>query len=194
MRTKDLYQYADVPLFNMSGEEYRKYERKQQAKKAAITRRENKVYNDYLKAEAEQRRVQAEIEYRREAYKSVSRTIIDNAMQRTNWLWNDKYYQKFLDVVTKAMDVNINQTAQAFQDMINDGVLIVIQKHYKPQDYLVDFATFSSYFDDIVPEDIEYSKNDDPYDDDDDELIDESALSDMTDEEREFFIKAFGGF
>lgn len=188
LHLRDLYKYSSYGV--VSGEEYYKQERKWQAQQAAASRWEKVRERIRKKEQFERERLLDEIH----SYKSVSRTIIDNAMQRTNWLWNDKYYQKFLDVVTKAMEVNVNQTAQAFQDMINDGVLIVIQKHYKPQDYLIDFATFSSYFDDIVPEDVEYSKNDDPYDDDDDELIDDETLSDMSDEEREFFIKAFGGF
>lgn len=122
---------------------------------------------------------------------SISGTIIDNAMERSKWRWNDKYYEKFLSVVNKARDINEAQTAQAFQDMINDGVLIGIQKDYKPEDFYVDFSTFTDYLDDIVPEELE-EPEDDEIEEEIDEETDDYGFGSMSAEEQEEYLRLFG--
>lgn len=128
-----------------------------------------------------------EIKKRSKKQVSISSTIIENAMRRSNWLWSDKYYEKFLSVVNKAKTININDTAQAFQDMINDGVLVGIQKDYKPEDFWVDFSTFSEYFEDIVPEEAKELEQGD----EDEEDRDTVALRNMTTNESEAFDELF---
>lgn len=193
LRTKDLYKYAtyQTEYGTFTGTEYRKIERRVAAR-LGITRRQNRIDAQRYYEEAKARWEQEEYEREREEqYASVSGTIIDNAMQRKNWRWSDKYYEQFLSVVNKARAINIDQTAQAFQDMINSGVLIGIQKDYKPEDFWVDFSTFSEYFDDIMPESKELLSNqEDAFEED---YFDEEDFANMSDEEREFYISAFGG-
>lgn len=124
---------------------------------------------------------------------SISATIIDNCMDRSKWRWSEKYYEKFADVVAKARAINENATAQAFQDMINDGTLIGIQKDYKPEDFWVDFSTFTDYFDDIVPDTSEELEEPEIEEDEDEADLEDDRIERMTAEEREEAARLFGG-
>ncbi len=149
-KAKDIYKYSTA--HGMSGEEYRRYERSQAAKKG----------------------------YERRINVSISGTMIDNAMRRENWRYSDKYYEKFLDAVNKARGINLRATAEAFEEMINSGVLQPIQRHYKPEDFFFDFAEFTSYLDDIVPEEIEELREEEEEEEEDNEefYYDEKGMID----------------
>lgn len=156
-----------------------------------------KTLADTLKDVANKVKKAAKRTSKKERLLSISGTVIDNAMKRNIWRWSDKYYERFLEVVNKAREKNVNQTAQAFQDMINDGVLVGIQKDYKPEDFWVDFSTFTDYFEDIVPESAEdLAQDEDPDEDVDEASYEENVIKtrtgDMTDEEREFFEQTWG--
>lgn len=168
IKSKDLYPYSTVN--GMSGVEYRKYERSQAAKRGYETRLWKKKHSEF-----DARRYFVEERQQREELVSISRTVIDNAMQRSNWRWNDEYYEKFLAAVEKAKAISLHQTAQAFQDMINDNVLIPIQKDYRPEDFWVDYATFTDYFADIK--------------EDFDEIIHFTSNSEMENEDNDGFEK-----
>lgn len=191
LRTKDLYQYAtyQTEYGTYTGAEYRKIERKIAAR-LGITRRQNRIDAQRYYEEAKARRE------REQQYPSISGTIIDNCMERKKWRWSDKYYQQFLSVVEKARAINIAQTAEAFQDMIRSGVLIGIQKDYRPEDFWVDLSSFAEYFDDIMPDNELPAPTSDDIEDIDEEAIYERARSiqfgGMNDEQAEFFNRRWG--
>jgi len=179
LHLKDLYKYSKVGTPETgykSGEEYRKEEARWQAQQAARQRWAN---------EWKRRREQEEREdraFKRQFYRSISETVINNAMRRENWRYSDRYYEKFLEIVNRAKEINVDATAQAFQDMINAGVLQPIQQHYKPDNFFFDLAEFSEYFDGIISEDeVEELKNDDEYEEDNDgfEYIEDGLLDEI---------------
>lgn len=153
LHLKDLYKYSkygNEKYGFISGEEYRQQEKRWQAQQAAAKRWEYERARRSKKEEYERRRLLDEIY----SYKSISRTIIDNCMDRKNWRYTDKFYERFDELVKRRMtETSIDDVANVFQRMLNEGVLSQIQRHYKPEDFYVDIVVFQEYFDDIMPTD-----------------------------------------
>ena len=147
LKLRDLYKYSKYG--EVSGEQYYKDERKWQAREAAATRWKKERERIRERDEAEARRIQREIH---KTVPSISQSMINMCMNRSDWLWSDEYYEKFAQAVyRKIQETSVDYVAQGFEEMIAAGDLLRIQKHYKPDDFLPDYATFMEYFPDLSP-------------------------------------------
>ena len=155
LHLKDLYKYSKYGSEKagyVSGEEARKSEAKWQAQQASRARWEKYREKIRIREKIEHERFMRDL-YEDTSYKSISRTIIDNCMDRKNWRYTDKYYERFNELVKRRMsETSINEVAEVFQKMLNEGVLSQIQRHYKPEDFFIDIETFQEYFNEMIPE------------------------------------------
>lgn len=171
LHLKDLYKYSkygNETFGYVSGEEYRKEEAKWQAKHAASARWEKEKERIRKQEELERKRLLSDISSKQQ-YVSISKTVIDNCMDRKNWRYTDKYYERFKELVErKIAELSYDAVANIFQRMLSEGVLTQIQRHYKPEDFFIDFAAFQEYFD----KEMEVDNTDDAIIEDNDEFED----------------------
>ena len=155
LHLRDLYKYSKYGSEKagyVSGEEARKSEASWQAKQASYARWEKYREKQRRIERIEQERCLRDL-YDDMSYKSISRTIIDNCMERKNWRYTDKYYERFNELVKRRMsETSTNEVAEVFQKMLSEGVLSQIQRHYKPEDFFIDIETFQEYFNEMIPE------------------------------------------
>ena len=152
-KTKDLYQYSTHD--GMSGERYRELERKRAAQKGVQTKIEKGIYKKY--------------------YKSISKTIIDNFLNRPNWIFlKDKTYDKLESYIRGKIDeIGENAVAEAIQRASADGFVKEFQVAYDYK-FLIKLAEFDTYFDGIEEElGEEYEEPDEEWEDIEEEDFDE---------------------
>ena len=137
IKAKDLYKYATA--YGMRGERYREIERSRAAQKAAETR---KGLSKPFEFDATEFRKQYE------EFKSVSKTIIDNFLQRRNFVkLSDAYYEKVVNFINSEIDrTSEGNVANAIQKAALTGAVRELHLAYDWNFYLkmADFLPFFS--------------------------------------------------
>ena len=121
LKSKDLYKYATA--YGMSGERYREIERSRASQKGVETKRGlNKPF------EFDARKAKKEFE----EFKSVSKTIIDNFLQRRNFVkLSDTYYEKVVNFIQSEISrTSEGNVANAIQKAALTGAVRVIHLAY----------------------------------------------------------------
>ena len=144
IKSKDLYKYATA--YGMSGERYREIERSRAAQKGVETKR---GLNKPFEFNARDFRKQYE------EFKSVSKTIIDNFLQRRNFVkLSDTYYNKVVNFINSEIDrTSEGNVANAIQKAALTGAVRELHLAYD-WNFYVKMADFLPFFD-VVYEDPE---------------------------------------
>lgn len=154
LKTKNLYKYATGPG-GISGEEWRKKEQQEAARKAAETRK-RKAEEAAARARAEaDRKAAEEWEKANSPYTPLkdSEVIIDNFLTRANWepISNIQY-----DILNGWLDNEIRMfgediVAEALEAAINDGTVYELRGRYK--EYItVRLSVLEDYIDAVYAE------------------------------------------
>lgn len=136
IKSKDLYKYASA--YGMTGERYREIERSRAAQKAVETKRGlNKPF------EFDARKAKKEFE----EFKSVSKTIIDNFLQRRNFVkLSDAYYEKVVNFIQSEISrTSEGNVANAIQKAALTGAVREIHLAYD-WNFYIKMADFIPYF------------------------------------------------
>lgn len=136
IKSKDLYKYATA--YGMSGERYREIERSRAAQKGVETRKGlSKPF------EFDARKSKKEFE----EFKSVSKTIIDNFLQRRNFVkLSDAYYDKVVNFINREIDrTSEGNVANAIQKAALTGAVREIHLAYD-WNFYIKMADFMPYF------------------------------------------------
>lgn len=161
-KTKGLYKYATGPG-GISGEEWRKKEQQEAARKAAETRK-RKAEEAAARARAEaDRKAAEEWEKAQKPYKLPrdSATLIDNFLDRVSWHPISNIQYEILVDWTQHEIANVGEDifAEAIEEAINDGKVEELRGRYKEyitvrlaelEDY-IDEAWSRYYEEDIAP-------------------------------------------
>ncbi len=136
IKSKDLYKYATA--YGMRGERYREIERSRAAQKGVETRKGlSKPF------EFDARKSKKEFE----EFKSVSKTIIDNFLQRRNFVkLSDAYYDKVVNFINREIDrTSEGNVANAIQKAALTGAVREIHLAYD-WNFYIKMADFMPYF------------------------------------------------
>ena len=137
VKSKDLYQYSTA--FGMSGLRYREIERSRAAQKGVETRKGmNKPF------EFDPREFKKQFE----EFKSVSRTVIDNFLRRTNFIkLSDTYYEKVVNFINSEIErTSAGNVANAIEKAALGGAVREIHLSYD-WNFYIKMADFTGYFD-----------------------------------------------
>ena len=136
IKSKDLYKYATA--YGMSGERYREIERSRAAQKGVETRR---GLNKPFEFDAR------EFKKRYEEFKSVSKTIIDNFLQRRNFVkLSDAYYEKVVNFIQSEISrTSEGNVANAIQKAALTGAVREVHLSYD-WNFYVKMADFMPFF------------------------------------------------
>lgn len=191
LHLKDLYKYSkygNETFEYVSGEEYRKKEKKLQAQQAASARWEK---------ERERKREEADnlyrdIERRRKVFKSISPSIVDNFIDPSNWRFKGAFYTSFKEALDEAIEMTSKDfIAEIIQEMTTDGLAYQVHQGYKPEHFDNLFPKFLSFIETRLPafaERIRALEVEDEGEDDDatNELTNQYSFRGATDDEREY--------
>lgn len=136
IKSKDLYKYATA--YGMSGERYREIERSRAAQKGVETRR---GLSKPFEFDARQ------FKKRYEGFKSVSKTIIDNFLQRRNFVkLSDAYYEKVVNFIQSEISrTSEGNVANAIQKAALTGAVREVHLSYD-WNFYVKMADFMPFF------------------------------------------------
>lgn len=132
VKAKDLYKYATA--FGYSGEEYRKIERSRAAQKGVETKQQKKHF-DFTSVEFQREEILREKQRREEQLVSISRSIIENFLNRREFLPEPKFseigYEIVVDFINQAVSqYGYDAVAQAIQLGNLDGTVQEIHASY----------------------------------------------------------------
>lgn len=143
VKSSDLYKYSRA--YGMSGERYREIERSRAAQKAADTRRGlNRPFEfgnvDYEREEMLNYKRSEQQKKDKEELMSIARTVIDNFLERGNFLrepkFTDEGYQKVVDYIENEINtIGIDEVAKGIQNAANLGIVKEVHMSY---DWTVD--------------------------------------------------------
>lgn len=142
VKSKDLYKYSTA--FGMSGERYREVERSRAAQKAAETRKGlNRPFEfgtDYEREEMLKYQRSEQARKEREELVSISRTVIDNFLERDNFLrppkFTDDGYEKVVEYINREINtIGLAAVAQGLENAANLGIVREVHMSY---DWTVD--------------------------------------------------------